>query len=213
MNAEMFHNAVVRHRRFAHRMHRHMGTLGRVTADRFFHRAASGHMTNRHRFIFTGDLAQLQRLHQPGLRRNGFRHHHQTGGVFIQTVNDTRARHIGNRRIVVQQRIQHSTVRVARARMNNQIARFVDHEDVIIFVNDIERNILRLEARLFFDFTSIAMRSPPALFLSVCRQWCHLPIRVGRGSILLCANANNQGTIRPKPDLSVDRVDFRSPLR
>jgi 23S rRNA-/tRNA-specific pseudouridylate synthase len=34
------------------------------------------------------DLAQLQRLHQPGLRWNGFRHHHQTGGVFIQTVDD-----------------------------------------------------------------------------------------------------------------------------
>jgi hypothetical protein len=32
--------------------------------------------------------------------------------------------------------------------MYNQIARFVDHDDVIIFVNDIERNILRLEARL-----------------------------------------------------------------
>lgn len=52
----------------------------------------------------------------------------------------------------MQQRIQHSTVRVARAGMHNQIARFVNHEDVIIFVNDIERNILRLEARLFFDF-------------------------------------------------------------
>ena len=152
MDAEMFHNAVVGHRRFAHRMHRHMGTLGRVTADRLFHCATGGHMTDRHRFVFTGDLAQLQRLHQPGLRRNGFRHHHQTGGVFIQTMNNTRARHIGNRRIVVQQRIQHSTVRVARARMYNQIARFIDHDDVIIFVNDIERNILRLEARLFFDF-------------------------------------------------------------
>ena len=151
-----------------------MGTLGRMTADRFFNRTAGGHMTDRHRFVFTGDLAQLQRLHQPGLRWNGFRHHHQTGGVFIQTVDDTRTRHIGNRRIVVQQRIQHSTVRVARARMYNQIARFVDHDDVIIFVNDIERNILRLEARLFFDFDIDSdVLSPPALFLSAYRQCCH----------------------------------------
>ncbi len=113
MDAEMFHNAVVGHRRFAHRMHRHMGTLGRVTADRLFHCATGGHMTDRHRFVFTGDLA-LQRLHQrvcagmvspPPSDR----------WCLYRTMNNTRARHIGNRRIVVQQRIQHSTVRVARA--------------------------------------------------------------------------------------------------
>ena len=152
MDAEMFHNPVVGHRRFAHRMHRHMGTFCRMTTDRLFHCATGSHVADGHRFILASDLAQLQRLHQPGLCRNGFLHHHQTGGVLIQTVHDPRARHIGDRRIVVQQRIQHSTVRVARARMHNQIARFVNHEDVIIFVNDIERNILRLEARLFFDF-------------------------------------------------------------
>lgn len=79
-------------------------------------------------------------------------------------MNNTRARHIGNRRIVVQQRIQHSTVRVARARMYNQIARFIDHDDVIIFVNDIERNILRLEARLFFDFDIDSDAFSPSTF-------------------------------------------------
>ena len=60
MNAEMFHNAIVRHRRFTHRMHRHMSTFGRVTADRLINRTASGHMANSHGFIFAGDLTQLQ---------------------------------------------------------------------------------------------------------------------------------------------------------
>ncbi len=78
---EMFHNAVVGHRRFAPSDAPAIWVrLGRVTADRLFHCATAVSMTDRHRFVFTGDLAQLQqRLHQPGLRRNGFRHHHQTG--------------------------------------------------------------------------------------------------------------------------------------
>ena len=89
MNTEMFHDAVVGYRRFTHRVYGHMRTLGWVTADRLFHRAARGHMTNRHRFILTGDFAQLQRFHQASLGGNRLRHHHQTRGVFIQTVNDT----------------------------------------------------------------------------------------------------------------------------
>ncbi len=73
-----------------------MRTLGRVAANRFFHRSASGHVTNRHRFILAGDFAQLQGFHQAGLRRNGLRDHHQAGGVFIKTVHDPRTRHVSN---------------------------------------------------------------------------------------------------------------------
>ncbi|MNP26014.1 hypothetical protein D3C76_1188450 [compost metagenome] len=40
MRTEVLHNAVMRHRRFPHRMHRHMGAFGRVTANRLFNRAA-----------------------------------------------------------------------------------------------------------------------------------------------------------------------------
>lgn len=60
MNAEMFHNAIVRDRRFAHRMNGHMGTLGWMAADRLFYRTARGHMTNRDCFVLTGNFTQLQ---------------------------------------------------------------------------------------------------------------------------------------------------------
>lgn len=72
VRTEVFHNAVVRHRRFTHRVHRHVGALGRVTRDRLFYRAAGGHGADRHRFVFTGNFTRLQRFHQPGLRRHGF---------------------------------------------------------------------------------------------------------------------------------------------
>lgn len=60
--------------------------------------------------------------------------------------------YIGNRWIVVQQCIQYSIVRVVCVRMYNQIVWFIDYDDVIIFVNDIEWNILWLEVCFFFDF-------------------------------------------------------------
>ena len=153
MNTEVLHNAVMRHRRFTHRMHRHMGTLGWVTADRLFYRPARGHMPNGYRLILTGDFAQLQRLHQTGLSRNGLRHHHQTGSVFIQTVHDARARDIRDRRIVMEKCVKYRTVRVSCARMNYQVARLVDHQNVIIFIDDVQWDILRLEADFLFDFS------------------------------------------------------------
>ncbi len=51
----------------------------------------------------------------------------------------------------MQQRIQHSTVRVARTRVHNQITWFVDDQDVVIFIDDIERNILRFKTHVFLD--------------------------------------------------------------
>ncbi len=57
MDAEMFHNPVVGHRRFAHRMHRHMGTFCRMTTDRLFHCATGSHVADGHRFILMSDLA------------------------------------------------------------------------------------------------------------------------------------------------------------
>ena len=45
VHTEVFHDAIVSHRWFAHRMHRHMGTFGRVATDWLVHRATCGHMT------------------------------------------------------------------------------------------------------------------------------------------------------------------------
>ena len=60
MNTEVLHNAIVRHRWFPHRVHRHMSAFSWVTANRFFYRTASGHVANGYRFVFTGNFTQLQ---------------------------------------------------------------------------------------------------------------------------------------------------------
>ncbi|VFS63841.1 Uncharacterised protein [Kluyvera cryocrescens] len=97
VHTEVFHDAIVRDRRFTHWVHRHMRTLGWMTADRFLNGTARSHMTNRHGLILTGNFTQLQRFHQTRLRRDGFRHDHQPGGVFIQTMHNTGARYVSNR--------------------------------------------------------------------------------------------------------------------
>ena len=64
----------------------------------------------------------------------------------------------------MKQRIQYRAIRVARARMYNQIARFINDDDVIIFVNDIERNILRSKRASSSISTLIAMLSTQHFF-------------------------------------------------
>ena len=44
----------------------------------------------------------LQRINQVSLCRNRFRHHHQAGGVFVQTVHDATARHVHDFWVVMQ---------------------------------------------------------------------------------------------------------------
>lgn len=60
VHTEVFHNAIVRYRRFPHWVYRHVRTLGRVTANRFLNGSASSHVTNCYGFVLTGNFAQLQ---------------------------------------------------------------------------------------------------------------------------------------------------------
>ncbi len=136
VHTEMFHNAVVGHRRFAHRMHRHMGTFGRVTTDGFIHRSSRRHMSDRDRFIFAGDLAQLQRLHQRVC----------AGTVLATTISPVVSL---SRRCTMPARghPQSADNNVATRsvpyrpgyprRMYHQIAWFVDNQNIVIFINNI----------------------------------------------------------------------------
>ncbi len=132
--------------------HSHMGTLGRVTADGRIDGAAGGHVTDGDRLVFTGDLTRLQRLHQVGLGRYRLGHYHQACGVFIQTVDDASTGHLGDAGVTVQQGIEDGAIRRACPRMNHQAGRLVDHQNVFIFIDDVELDILRIEAGIVCQF-------------------------------------------------------------
>ncbi len=148
---ELLVHPVVGHGRTAIGHDGHVGTLGRVTADGGINGAAGGHVTYGDRFVLAGDLARLQRFHQMGLGRNCLGNHHQTCSVFIQTVHDTGTGHLGNTGVAVQQGVENGAIRRTGARVDNQTGRLVDHQNVFVFVNDVELDILRIEAGVIFQ--------------------------------------------------------------
>ena len=48
--------------------------------------------------------------------------------------------------------------------MHHQIARLVDHQDVAVFIDDIQRDILYPQRASFFNLSSMATVSPPSTF-------------------------------------------------
>ena len=53
----------------------------------------------------------------------------------------------------MKQRIQYRTIRVTRARMYHQVAWFINDDDIFIFIDDIQRDILRFKTRFFFNLS------------------------------------------------------------
>jgi hypothetical protein len=76
------------------------------------------------------------------LRLNGLGHHHQTGGVLVQAVHDTGARHIDDVRHVVQQGVEQGAISVTGSRVHHQARRLVDHQDVVVFIDDVQLDVL-----------------------------------------------------------------------
>ena len=76
-----------------------------------------------------------------------FRDDHHAGGVLIEPMNDTRTRHAANSfhvGAVVQDGVYECSRIVAGRRVYDESGRLVDDKDVVIFEDDVERNVLRL---------------------------------------------------------------------
>ena len=73
------------------------------------------------------------------MRRIRFRHHQQARCVFVDPVDDTRARYAsdtGQRAItMVQQRIDQRAIGIARRRMNDHSGGLVDDDQVLILIH------------------------------------------------------------------------------
>ncbi len=72
------------------------------------------------------------------------RDHHCPTGVFVEPVHDTRTLHAADPRQAVttmgQQSIDQCTAFIARSRMNNHPRGFIDHQQIVVFIKDIERD-------------------------------------------------------------------------
>jgi hypothetical protein len=97
----------------------------------------------RQRLIVALDAARLQLPHQIGLRLERLGDHHQAAGVLVQAMHDAGPRHLVELRDVVQERIEQGAAPVAAARVNDQACRLVDHQQAIVLMDHLQRDILR----------------------------------------------------------------------
>ncbi len=95
---------------------------------------------------FTAVIGKLRG--QPLMSGVGFRHDHDTAGILIQTVNDAGTFDAANARQAVpamsDQRVDKRSGCVACRRMNDQSGRFIDDNQRIILIKNIERDRFRL---------------------------------------------------------------------
>ena len=76
-----------------------------------------------------------------------FRDHHRATRLLIEPVHDARtlmAADAGKVRAMMKQRVHQSMRLVASAGMNHQPGRLIEHEQVVVFVENPERNFLGL---------------------------------------------------------------------
>ena len=150
VGTETFKHTVMTHRLLTAFHDRHALTLLAVTPDRRVDLATGSDDTDHDALVDTADTAALQLGNQLGLRLDGLGNHHQTGGVLVQAVHDTGARHIDDVRHVMQQSVEQRAIGVACCGVNHQTGRFVDHQNLIVLVDDIKLNILRQPFTLGF---------------------------------------------------------------
>jgi len=86
----------------------------------------------------------------------GARDHDRAGGLLVEAVHDSRTQRSADGRQsrdsaeAMQQRGDHRAAGHARARMDDHAGRLVDDGDILVFVENVERNGFRLDTRSQF---------------------------------------------------------------
>ena len=135
-------HTIMRDRLAAGVAYRHALAIHRMAIDRRIDMPARGHHAHGHRLVLALDRALGQIGDQFRVRGEGLGHDQNAGGVLVQPVHDARARQRGQRCVVVNQRVLKRAVRVAGAGMHYQPGRLVEHQDGLVFVDDVERDRL-----------------------------------------------------------------------
>ena len=94
--------------------------------------------------VFPRDRPRGKLARKYGMRQIRFRDHHQTGGVFVQAVHDSGTRRIAarcQRTTMMEQCVDKCPGVVAMGGMCHHAGRFVHHEKVRVFVDDVEGDL------------------------------------------------------------------------
>ncbi len=148
--------------RLAAGAHRHAQPGRRVAADRCVDRLLGRrHCAVGQCAVAPLHLARGDRPHQRRDRRRRLAHDHQAGGVLVEPVHDAGARQRRGAGMVREQPVEQRARPVARGRVHHQSGGLVEHQQVLVLVDDRQRHRLRREGpalggRHQFEFDLLA---------------------------------------------------------
>jgi hypothetical protein len=138
MAGEPLEDTEAGHGRAALSDHRHASALRRVAPDRGLDPAPGHDLTDHQGTILAMHLSRLELGDKRPVSRQRLGHHQQAGRILIQSMHDSGARHSGKRGGMMQQGILQGAIAVPRRRMHNQSGRFIDHEELVVFEDQVE---------------------------------------------------------------------------
>ncbi len=144
VRTEALAQAVMGDRFLAVLAHRHLQAVARVAVDRGIGGTAGHQRAHHDGQVLAMHVACGQLFDQRGLRFQGLGHHHHAAGVLVQAVHDASARQHRHRRIAEQQGVDQSAAMVAGTRVHHQAHRLVDHQQVLVLEQHVQRDVLRL---------------------------------------------------------------------
>lgn len=90
---------------------------------------------------------------QPLVRLCGFCRDHDAAGILVEPVDDTGPPDAADTLQAVatmeDQRVDQRTGQVSRRRMHHHAGRFVDHDQMVVFKNDVKRDVLAMRYRVY----------------------------------------------------------------
>ncbi len=151
MRTEALAQAVMGHRFLAILAHAHLQAVARVAIDRRICGTTGHQRAHHHGQVLAVHVTGGQLLDQCGLRFQRAGHDHHAAGVLVQAMHDARARQHRHRRVAVQQRIDQGAAVVAGTGVHDQADRLVDHQQVLVLEQHVQRDVFRLGAGLGFQ--------------------------------------------------------------
>jgi len=120
---------------------RHSDSLRGVPPDGFINLGPIRCVALHQRQIATPHPARRNLISKMGHGALGSGYHHQAAGVLVQPMNDPRARQSGLAHEAMEQAVQQGAVPVTGTGVHHQAGVLIDHQERIVFVGQIERNL------------------------------------------------------------------------
>ena len=121
----------------------HTQAVARMSAGRRPHHPAGAHDTKNNALVLTADRPLAELLNQSNLGNLRAGYHHQSGCILIESVDNTGSWYSGEFGKVKEQAVEQGATPVAGSGVDHQAMWFVDDDNVVIAVDNIQRDVLR----------------------------------------------------------------------